>query len=58
MKVTVKKQEEFGDDEVVIYCSVENGEIKKIKGFVENMDSKLWVISNEEKIMVYPDEVP
>lgn len=57
MKVTVKKQEERKEDEVVIYCSVENRKIKKIKGFVENMDYKLWVTSNEENVMVDPDEV-
>lgn len=57
MRVTVKKREEFEEDEVIIYCSVENRKIKKIKGFVENMDSKLCAISNEERVMVYPDEV-
>lgn len=57
MNVIVEEQEDLTEDQVVIYCREENQEIRKIKGFIKNINTKLCVSLDFKKVMITPDEI-
>lgn len=57
MNVIVEEQEDLIEDQVVIYCREENQEIRKIKGFIKNINTKLCTSLNFKKVMITPDEI-
>lgn len=57
MNVIVEEQEELIEDKVVIYCREENQEIRKIKGFIKNINTKLCASLDFKKVMITPDEI-
>lgn len=57
MNVIVEEQEDLIEDQVVIYCREENQEIRKIKGFIKNINTKLCASLDFKKIMITPDEI-
>lgn len=57
MNVIVEEQEELIEDRVVIYCREENQEIRKIKGFIKNINTKLCASLDFKKVMITPDEI-
>lgn len=57
MNVIVEKQEDLIEDKVVIYCREENPEIRRIKGFIKNINMKLCASLDFKKIMITPDEI-
>ncbi|UPA29485.1 LytTR family transcriptional regulator DNA-binding domain-containing protein [Terrisporobacter glycolicus] len=57
MQVIVEQQKNLTKDKVVIYCREENPEIRKIKGYIKNISTKLCVSSEFKNIMVEPDEI-
>ncbi|MBS6023052.1 MAG: LytTR family transcriptional regulator DNA-binding domain-containing protein [Paeniclostridium sordellii] len=57
MNVIVEKQEDLIEDKVVIYCREESQEIKRIKGFIKNINMKLCVSLDCKKIMITPEEI-
>ena len=57
MNVIVEEQENLTEDQVVIYCREENREIRKIKGFIKNINTKLCASLDFKKIMITPDEI-
>lgn len=57
MNVIVEEQEDLIEDKVVIYCREENQEIRKIKGFIKNINTKLCASLDFKKVMITPDEI-
>lgn len=57
MNVIVEEQEDLIEDQVVIYCREENQEIRKIKGFIKNINTKLCASLDFKKVMITPDEI-
>ncbi|TQO56169.1 LytTR family DNA-binding domain-containing protein [Paraclostridium bifermentans] len=57
MNVIVEEQEDLTEDQVVIYCREENQEIRKIKGFIKNINTKLCASLDFKKVMITPDEI-
>lgn len=57
MNVIVEEQEDLIEDQVVIYCREENQEIRKIKGFIKNINTKLCTSLDFKKVMITPDEI-
>ncbi|EQK44984.1 lytTr DNA-binding domain protein [[Clostridium] bifermentans ATCC 19299] len=57
MNVIVEEQEDLIEDKVVIYCREENQEIRKIKGFIRNINTKLCASLDFKKVMITPDEI-
>lgn len=57
MNVIVEEQEDLIEDQVVIYCREENQEIRKIKGFIKNINTKLCASIDFKKVMITPDEI-
>ena len=57
MNVIVEEQENLTEDQVVIYCREENREIRKIKGFIKNINTKLCTSIDFKKVMITPDEI-
>ncbi|RDY24382.1 LytTR family transcriptional regulator [Romboutsia maritimum] len=57
MNVIVEKQEDLIEDKVVIYCREESQEIRSIKGFIKNINTKLCASLDFKKIMITPDEI-
>lgn len=57
MNVIVEEQENLTEDQVVIYCREENREIRKIKGFIKNINTKLCASLDFKKVMITPDEI-
>lgn len=57
MNIIVEEQEDLIEDQVVIYCREENQEIRKIKGFIKNINTKLCASLDFKKVMITPDEI-
>lgn len=57
MNIIVEEQEDLIEDQVVIYCREENQEIRKIKGFIKNINTKLCTSLDFKKVMITPDEI-
>lgn len=57
MNVIVEEQEDLTEDQVVIYCREENQEIRKIKGFIKNVNTKICASLDFKKVMITPDEI-
>lgn len=57
MNVIVEKQEDLIEDKVVIYCKEESQEIRRIQGFIKNINMKLCASSDYKKIMITPEEI-
>lgn len=57
MNVIVEEQEDLIEDQVVIYCREENQEIRRIKGFIKNINTKLCASLDFKKVMITPDEI-
>lgn len=57
MNVIVEEQEDLIEDQVIIYCREENQEIRKIKGFIKNINTKLCASLDFKKVMITPDEI-
>lgn len=57
MNVIVEEQEDLTEDQVVIYCREENQEIRKIKGFIKNINTILCTSLDFKKVMITPDEI-
>ncbi len=57
MHVIVEQQKNLTKDKVVIYCREENPEIRKIKGYIKNIGTKLCVSSEFKNIIIEPDEI-
>lgn len=57
MNVIVEEQADLTEDQVVIYCREENQEIRKIKGFIKNINTKLCTSLDFKKVMITPDEI-
>lgn len=57
MNVIVEEQEDLIEDHAVIYCREENQEIRKIKGFIKNINTKLCASLDFKKVMITPDEI-
>lgn len=57
MNVIVEEQEDLTEDQVVIYCREENQEIRKIKWFIKNINTKLCTSLDFKKVMITPDEI-
>lgn len=57
MHVIVEQQKNLTKDKVVIYCREENLEIRKIKGYIKNISTKLCLSSEFKNIIVEPDEI-
>lgn len=57
MNVIVEEQEGLIEDHAVIYCREENQEIRKIKGFIKNINTKLCASLDFKKVMITPDEI-
>lgn len=57
MNVIVGKQEDLIEDKVVIYCREESQEIRRIKGFIKNINMKLCESLDCKKIMITPEEI-
>lgn len=57
MNVIVEEQEDLTEEQVIIYCREENQEIRKIKGFIKNINTKLCASLDFKKVMITPDEI-